>query len=109
MLKDIIWMSPLNNLIKCNTNGVFLGVSRPVIYGGIFRDFEVRFFFSFSININIFFSLQKEIIGVTKAIELARQKEWNNLWLETDSTILYSAFKNSALIYRQLRNIWLNR
>lgn len=108
MLKDIIWMPPLNNLIKCNTNEVFLGVSRPVIYGGTFRDFEVRFF-SFSININIFFSLQEEIIGVTKAIELARQKEWNNLWLETDSTILYSAFKNSALTYWQLRNIWLNR
>jgi hypothetical protein len=32
------------------------------------------------------------------AIEIAAAKNWNNLWLESDSTLLVMAFKSSVLI-----------
>jgi hypothetical protein len=33
-----------------------------------------------------------------RAIEIAADKNWSNLWLETDSTLVVMAFKSSALV-----------
>ncbi|GAU36565.1 hypothetical protein TSUD_277710 [Trifolium subterraneum] len=35
-----------------------------------------------------------ELCGAMRAIEIAHQMHWNNLWMETDSAIVVSAFKN---------------
>lgn len=49
-----------------------------------------------------------EILGAMKAIEIAHQYQWKNLWLESDSSLVVNAFKNSSLVPRKLRNRWTN-
>lgn len=43
-----------------------------------------------------------------RAIEVASQKQWNFLWLETDSMLVVQAFKSSILVPWQVRNRWNN-
>ena len=49
-----------------------------------------------------------ELLGAMKAIELANQFHWNNLWLESDSALVINAIKNNALVPWSLRNRWDN-
>jgi ribonuclease HI len=42
------------------------------------------------------------------AIEIAAAKNWNNIWLESDSTLVVMAFKSSVLIPWALSNRWHN-
>ncbi|MCH84036.1 ribonuclease H protein, partial [Trifolium medium] len=53
-------------------------------------------------------SLFAELCGVLRAIEIAAQRNWLNLWIETDSSLVVLAFKNSSLIPWSLRNRWPN-
>jgi ribonuclease HI len=47
--------------------------------------------------------------GALRAIEVAHQMNWNNLWLETDSSLVALAFKNpNFLVNWSLRNKWYN-
>lgn len=43
-----------------------------------------------------------------RAIELAKQYGWNNLWLECDSSLVINAIKNNSLVPWRVRNIWMN-
>jgi len=42
------------------------------------------------------------------AIEIANQRGWRNLLIETDSSLVVMAFKSIALVPCSLRNIWIN-
>lgn len=42
------------------------------------------------------------------AIEFAFSKGWLNLWLECDSLLVVTAFKNVSLVPWKLRNRWMN-
>jgi len=42
------------------------------------------------------------------AIEMAAQKGWSNLWLETDSMLVTLAFKSKTIVPCSLRNRWDN-
>jgi len=49
-----------------------------------------------------------ELLGAMRAIELANQFLWNNLWLECDSALVINAIKNLSIVPWRLRNIWEN-
>ncbi|KAK2391461.1 hypothetical protein QL285_064921 [Trifolium repens] len=50
-----------------------------------------------------------ELSGAIKAIEIAFDNHWNNLWLETDSMLVVNAFKNqNNCVAWPLRNRWKN-
>lgn len=53
-------------------------------------------------------SYQTKLCGAMGAIELAYQRNWHNLWLETYSSLVVLAFKNSNQNPRPLRNRWNN-
>jgi len=42
------------------------------------------------------------------AIEVAYHQGWHSLWLETDSMLVYMAFKSSKIVSWSLRNRWDN-
>lgn len=42
------------------------------------------------------------------AIEIADVKNWINLWLETNSMLVFLAFKSSKIVPWSLRNRWDN-
>jgi len=46
--------------------------------------------------------------GVMRAIEIAKEKQWLNLWLETDSSLVVYAFKSKNQVPWQIRNRWNN-
>lgn len=49
-----------------------------------------------------------EFIAAMTAIETAFDKNWRNLWLETDSKIVMMAFSSSFLVPWCIRNRWAN-
>ncbi|CAJ2672049.1 unnamed protein product [Trifolium pratense] len=54
-------------------------------------------------------SVFAELCGAMRAIEIAYQKNWRSLWLESDSTIVVSTFNNpSKPVSWALRNRWKN-
>ncbi|KEH37145.1 hypothetical protein MtrunA17_Chr2g0294011 [Medicago truncatula] len=53
-------------------------------------------------------TLKTELCGAMRAIGVASQKQWNFLWLETDSMLVVQAFKSSILVPWQVRNRWNN-
>jgi ribonuclease HI len=73
-----------------------------------FRNHLADFRGGFAENIGKNSAFFAEILGAIRAIEIAYQNHWFNLWLETDFELVVKAFNNHALILWQLRNRWLN-
>jgi len=103
---EVIWQPPVFHWTKCNTDET--GTSTSSSYGGIFRNKDANFLLCFSENLgpgNAFFA---ELSGAMRAIELAKQYNWFDLWLETDSELVVKAFSNHKLVPCNLRNKWRN-
>jgi ribonuclease HI len=52
--------------------------------------------------------LLAELQGAMLTIEIASQKGWHNIWLETDSMLVTLAFKSSKIVPWSVRNRWDN-
>jgi len=63
---------------------------------------------SSTINLGVTSALNSKLIAAMLAIEIANFKNWRNLWLETDSMLVYLAFKSSKIVPWNLRNRWDN-
>jgi ribonuclease HI len=92
--------------VKCNTDGASTSSSSSC--GGLFRNSNADFFYGFAENTGIASAFVAELCGAMNAIEIAASKNWNNLWLETDSTLVVLAFKSSSLVPWVLSNRWHN-
>ena len=106
IIKEVLWYPPLFDYVKCNTDGA--ATSGNAACGGIFRNSNSDFLGVFAINIGQTSALNAELIGAMVAIELAHLKNWYNLWLETDSLLLFLAFKSPKIVPWILRNRWDN-
>ncbi|CAJ2646936.1 unnamed protein product [Trifolium pratense] len=106
-IKEVIWQPPFFDWVKCNTDGAFNAATSAC--GGLFRNSDAAFLCGFAVNTgNASSAFSAELCGAMQAIEIAAFKNWNNLWLETDSTLVVKAFKSSSLVPWALRNRWLN-
>jgi ribonuclease HI len=102
-------MPPSLNWIKCNTDGASIGNPGLASCGGVFRNHNAEFLMAFAEPLGIATSYFAELSGAIKAIEIAFDNKWNNLWLETDSMLVVNAFKNPAVgVAWPLRNRWRN-
>jgi ribonuclease HI len=109
VLKEVCWEPPVLNWIKCNIDGASNGNPGLSSCGGIFRDHEANFIFAFAEPLGMSSSYVVEICGAMRAIEIAYQKQWMHLWLETDSSLVVNAFKNpDKPVAWQIRNRWKN-
>jgi len=106
VIKEVIWQPPIANWVKCNTDGASNTTSSSC--GGIFRNSDAIFLCCFAENIGGGTAYHAEISGVLRAIEIANQRNWMNLWIETDSALVVMALKNVTLIPSNLRNRWNN-
>jgi ribonuclease HI len=107
-IRQVNWVRPPYNWIKCNTDGASRGSPGASACGGIFRDHTGNFLGAFSANIGVATSLFAEIYAAIYAIEFACTRGWNNLWLECDSLLLVQAFSNSHLVPWKLKTKWKN-
>jgi ribonuclease HI len=77
--------------------------------GGIFRNNDADFLLGFAEPLGFASSYLAELQGALRAIEVAHQMNWKNLWIETDSVLVVLAFKNPNLhVAWSLRNRWNN-
>jgi ribonuclease HI len=109
ILKEIIWQPPPLNWIKCNTDGASNGNPGIASCGGVFRDHHAEFVFAFVEPLGVETSFFAELSGALKAIDIAYDRNWLNLWLESDSSQVVAAFKNPKNpVAWPLRNRWRN-
>jgi len=103
----LIWQPPIVNCIKCNADGASNNIASSC--GGIFRNHEAIFLACFAENLGGGTAFHAEMSAVMRAVELANQRGWRNLWIETDSSLVIMAFKSIiALVPCNLRNRWIN-
>ena len=107
-IKEVLWQPPILNWVKCNIDGASRGNPGPSSCGGIFRDSTAAFLGAFSFNLGVGNPLTAELNGAMIAIEMASQKGWNHLWIETDSMLVTLAFKSKIIVPWNLRNRWDN-
>lgn len=107
-IKEVIWHPPILNWIKCNCDGAALGSPGLSSCGGVFRNSQALFLGGFAEGLSIGNSLIAELSGVMRTIEIAKQRGYSRLWIETDSKLAVLAFKSSNLIPWKIRNRWDN-
>jgi hypothetical protein len=105
-LKEVIWQPPLPHWIKCNVDGAYS--SNASACGGIFRNCNADFICGFASRLDVSSAFAAELCGFMTTVEIAATKEWNNLWIETDSELLVLAFKSAKLVPWSLCNRWFN-
>lgn len=103
---EVFWSPPLGDWIKCNTDGSSSSSSSSC--GGIFRDSNSVFLLCFAENLGGGTAFHAEISTVMRSIELAYQRRWKKLWIETDSSLVILAASNMDLVPCALRNRWKN-
>ncbi|MCI20530.1 ribonuclease H protein, partial [Trifolium medium] len=105
---EVLWQPPLNLWVKCNIDGAAKGYPGLAACAGLFRDNSGDFIGGFAKNLGLASSLFAELMGAILAIEIAQNKGWNNMWLETDSKLVQLAFKSPSLVPWMLNNRWQN-
>jgi ribonuclease HI len=108
-LKEVYWHPPLINWLKCNIDGASCGNPGNAACGGIFRNHEAEFVYGFAEPLGDTTAYIVELSGAIKATEIAYQIQWNNLWIESDSSCVVAAFqdRNNPVAWC-LRNRWKN-
>ncbi|GAU32674.1 hypothetical protein TSUD_218510 [Trifolium subterraneum] len=92
-LKEVCWQPPLVDWLKCNIDGASNGNPGNASCGGIFRSHSADYVFGFAEPLGVSTSYFAELIGAIRAIEIAFQNHWHNLWIETDSALVVLAFQ----------------
>ncbi|KAL5717080.1 hypothetical protein ACHQM5_010153 [Ranunculus cassubicifolius] len=92
--------------IKGNTDGASAGNPGPSGIGISFRDYKGEFLTVIYQGIGIMRNYWAECLAILTAAEFAVLKEWKNIWLESDSSVVVAAF-NSGKVPCQFKNRWL--
>ena len=105
---QVTWNPPPTNWTKLNIDGAAKGAPGHAGCGGIFRTCRGFVEGCFAVYIGIKFAFEAEIMGFILAIEAASKFNWNNLWVETDSSLLVWLFKaESQNVPWRIRNRWV--
>lgn len=86
------WMKPQQGWVKCNTDACAMGAPGWLKGGGLFRDSDGNFMGAFTANLGIGFAFEGELAAALLAIEIAHDRNWNKLWLESDSMYVVQIF-----------------
>lgn len=108
LIKEVIWQPPIFHWVKANTDGALTKNPMKSSCGGIFRNAAGTCLGSFVQNLTTKSSYIVEMHAAILAIEIPYEKDWHNLWLETDSQLVLLAFKKKTHVSWELRNRWIN-
>jgi ribonuclease HI len=108
-LLEVCWQPPIVNWLKCNIDGAAVGNPGSASCGGVFRNHSADFIFGFAEPLGISTSFFAELCGAMRAVKFAFHNNWHNIWIESDSTLVVSSFKNpDRAVPWVLRNRWKN-
>jgi ribonuclease HI len=84
----------------CWKNGVLHGstTNHSSACGGIFRNHESYLLLYFAENTGVGNAFDAGLLGAIRAIELAKEHHWNNLWLECDSSLVIHVIQKQSLV-----------
>ncbi|KAL8515582.1 hypothetical protein ACS0TY_014320 [Phlomoides rotata] len=103
----IRWQPPPIRFIKVNVDGGTAGAPGQLTGGGVFRDKYGVFRGCFAMQHGSGFSFEAVLATAFSAVEIAFDKQWLNLWLETDSVYVVNIFKrHTSLVPWRLLSQW---
>jgi ribonuclease HI len=109
VIKEILWTPPLFPWIKCNIDGAAKGNPGLAGCGGVFRNHRADMLCCYAEPLGIASSFLAELHAAISAIEIAFDMHWDNLWIESDSSLVVRAFQNpDHNVTWSLRNRWRN-
>ncbi|XP_061993498.1 uncharacterized protein LOC133711384 [Rosa rugosa] len=103
----VLWKAPPTHWVKVNTDGSFHDAEHAG-FGGIFRSDEADFLGAFCNKAQVTSAIETEILAVIEALQVAKSKGWDFLWLETDSLLIVHYFKHHEAVPWRYRVRWLN-
>jgi ribonuclease HI len=110
VIKEVIWNPSLVNWIKCNIDGASRGNPGLSFCAGVFRNHAADVLCCYAEPLGIASSFYAKLCGAMRVVELAHQRNYTNLWIETDLALVVLAFKNidKHKVIWSLRNKWKN-
>ncbi|XP_058783661.1 uncharacterized protein LOC131658374 [Vicia villosa] len=103
---EVICAPPSFGWIKSNCDGAFIHDSSKAGGAGLFRNYRGDFTLAFAENIRCNTSVHAEFGAVIHVMEIAIDRGWQKLWVETDSTMVVKAFTNHRLVPFIFRTRW---
>jgi ribonuclease HI len=107
-IKEVIWHPPIHSWLKCNIDGASKGNPGVSGCGGIFRNEEAEAVICFAEPLGLRTSYHAELCGLMRAVEIAKDMNWSNIWFESDSTLVVLATKKPDKVPWEIRNRWNN-
>jgi hypothetical protein len=98
LLRWFCGIPPIANWIKCNIDGAALGSPGQSSCGGLFRDSSGDCIGCFAENLGVQTDFYAELMAAINAIEIANSKNWQSLWLETDSKLVQMAIASTSYL-----------
>ncbi|CAJ2653183.1 unnamed protein product [Trifolium pratense] len=102
----VLWQTPIFSWVKANTDGSLINNSAAC--GALFRDHTANFLGGFTSKLSFKSVLHAELMSIIFAMDLAHNKGWSKLWIESDSQVALGAFKDIEVVPWNLRNRWGN-
>jgi len=100
----VLWKAPSSPWLKVNIDGSVL--TGYAACGGLFRDSRGFFLDAFSCNIGVASVFHYEVPAFILTMEHPTLHEWQNVWLESDSTsallIFFEPFLNPIFASKQM-------
>ncbi|XP_057779593.1 uncharacterized protein LOC130998178 [Salvia miltiorrhiza] len=94
---NVYWWPPPHQWIKVNTDGSALGAPGRIAAGGVFRDSRSLVRGCFHVKGGLGFAFEAELLAVITAIQIAHQRTWFSLWVESDSTYIVGLLTSRSL------------
>ncbi|KAL8515515.1 hypothetical protein ACS0TY_014270 [Phlomoides rotata] len=93
----IRWQPPPCRVMKVNVNGGAAGSPGQLRGGGVFRDNFGVFRCCFAASFGAGFAFEAELATTFMALDLAFERHWNAIWLETNSSYVVHVLKARPL------------
>ncbi|KAF9605181.1 hypothetical protein IFM89_014294 [Coptis chinensis] len=102
-----IWLPPAYGQIKINTDGAAKGNPGQAGYGSAFKDQDGNFLLIRGKGLDEATSFWAESIGILESVEIAIEKGWLNVWVESDVATAVSAYTSNSMPW-QMKYRWQN-
>ncbi|XP_057790774.1 uncharacterized protein LOC131007877 [Salvia miltiorrhiza] len=93
---EVYWWPPVTHWIKVNTDGSAKGAPGRIAAGGVFRDNFAYVRGCFHIKGGSGFAFEAELLAVITAINIAHDRGWLHLWVESDSMYVVRLLENRS-------------
>ncbi|XP_057811447.1 uncharacterized protein LOC131025669 [Salvia miltiorrhiza] len=94
---EVHWWPPVRHWIKVNTDGSAMGSPGIIAAGGVFRDNWAVVRGCFHIKGGVGFAFEAELLAIITAINIAHNRNWFHLWIESDSTYVVKLLESRTL------------